>query len=67
MTTYLVEKDLSLAENVLQLGQLQEIALQSLGVLIHLPQLVLQLLEGGLKSKEAIQVKSRYQFHNIKV
>lgn len=47
--THLVEEDLSLSQDVLELGQLQEVALERLGVLIHFPQLVLQLLEGGLQ------------------
>lgn len=48
-STYLVEEDLSLTQDVLQLGQLQEVALQRFGVLVHLAQFVLQLLEGGLQ------------------
>lgn len=47
--THLVEEDLRLAQDLLQLGQLQEVPLQRLRVLVHLPQLVLQLLEGGLQ------------------
>lgn len=48
-SAYLVEEDLSLSQDVLELGQLQEVALERLGVLVHFPQLVLQLLEGGLQ------------------
>jgi len=59
---------------VLQLGQLQKVALQGLGVLIHLPQLVLQLLKGGLKggegshrSKHVVSKQGINKQSNIKV
>lgn len=47
--TYLIEEDLSLSENMLKLGQLQEIAFERLSVQIYFPQLVFQFLEGGLQ------------------
>lgn len=47
--SYLVKEDLGLAQDMLQLGQLQEVLLQRLRILIDLAQLVLQLLERRLQ------------------
>lgn len=52
--TYLVEKHLRLAQNVLQLGELEKVALQRLGILVDLAQFVFQFLEGGLKTQMSI-------------
>lgn len=46
---YLLEEGLGLAENVLELGELGEVLLQRLLVLVHLAQLVLKLLKGRLR------------------
>lgn len=46
--TYLVKEYLSLSQDVLQLGQLQEVALEGFGVLIDLAQLIFEFLKRGL-------------------
>lgn len=48
LTAYLIEKHLGLSQNMLKLSQFKEIAFQCLGILVHLAQFILQLLESGL-------------------
>lgn len=52
MIRYLVKENLGLPQDVLQLGQLQEVLLQRLCVLVDLAQLVLQFLKRCLKGIE---------------
>lgn len=48
MGAYLVEEHLGFPEDVLQLGQLEVVPLESLGVLVYLAKLIFQLLKRGL-------------------
>lgn len=47
--SHLIEEDLSLAQNMLQLGQLQEVSFQRLSILVDFTQLILELLKGRLQ------------------
>jgi hypothetical protein len=50
-TTYLVEENLCLAENVSKFGEVEKVLLERLCILVHFTELVLKLLERRLKCK----------------